>query len=88
MPYTELLKWIEFFRSRPVGFKDDYRTYLLMRSFGYKGKMEDTFPTLRAVKQHREKHTTAGQALPKGKFLQMMMNAKNGDGSGWTPDLK
>jgi hypothetical protein len=45
MPYTELLKWVDYFKKIPAEIK----------------------------------------ALPKGKFLEMMMQAKGGDDSDWTP---
>jgi hypothetical protein len=86
MPYTELQKWIEYFKSRPSGYREDYRTFLLMKAMGYKGKGEDLFQTLRAIRQSEEKHKQSGSALPTGKFLNKMLAAKGGDGSGWKPD--
>jgi len=40
MPHTEFINWCKFFRERPPGWQEDQRTFLIMRSFGYKGKAE------------------------------------------------
>ena len=82
MPQTELLKWGQYFSKRPIGWREDQRTYMLLSAQGYKGKPEDLFPTL---KQLKEGIPAEEKALPKGKFLDMMLKAKGGDGSGWTP---
>ena len=87
MPYTEFVKWIEFFRRRPAGWRDDQRTYLLLRAQGVKEKAENIFPTLKMMAQHEESKQVPDKALPKGKMLEMMMKAKNGDGSGWNVDF-
>ena len=86
MPYEELRKWITFFQERPTGWREDQRTYLLMKAFGFKGKASDIFPTLRAMEQQRQSKIQAGHAVPKGKFLENMLKAVGGDDSGWTPN--
>ena len=85
MPYTELLKWVSFFKHRPVGWREDYRTYLLLKAQGYKGKPEDLFQSLRAIKEKREQdlYKADDKAMPAGQFLRMMKNATGGDDSGW-----
>ncbi|MDB4378619.1 hypothetical protein N9Z41_02495 [bacterium] len=88
MPYTELLKWVDFFNKRPIGWQEDQRTYLLLRSLGYKGSGESLFPSLLRLKQEHEKAQTPDKAVPKGKFLDMMMKAKNGDGFNWKSTMK
>ena len=82
MPYTELMQWCTYFKKRPVGWREDQRTYLQLQSMGYKGKPEDLFVSL---KQLKENIPAERKALPKGKFLDMMLSATNGDDSGWTP---
>jgi len=82
MPYTEFIKWTQYLNRRPYGWREDQRTFLLLQAFGYKGKPEDLFVTL---KQLKEGIPTEKSALPKGKFLEMMIGAKGGDNSGWTP---
>lgn len=89
MPYTELLKWVSFFKARPVGWRDDQRTFMLLKAQGAKGNSEDMFPALRAMKIYSEEQMHKAEddtALPKGKFLDMMLKARNGDGSGWKPN--
>lgn len=82
MPYTELIKWTQFLKRRPYGWREDQRTYVLLQALGFKGKAEEVFMTL---KQLKEGIPTDIKALPKGKFLEMMLSAKDGDESGWTP---
>lgn len=84
MPYTELLKWITFFSKRPVGWREDHRTYMLLSAQGVKEKAGNLFPSLKAINKAQEDLNQNG-ALPTGKFLEHMIRAKNGDGSGWTP---
>jgi len=82
MPYVELLKWVSFFNRRPVGWREDQRTYMLLSAQGLKEEPETLFPTLKALK---EGIPTERKALPKGKFLEMMLTAKEGDSSQWKP---
>jgi hypothetical protein len=53
MPYDEFLGWIEYFKRRPVGWREDYRTYLLMRVQGAKQKPEQLFASLAAIEKDR-----------------------------------
>lgn len=82
MDYVEFVKWCSFFQKRPIGWREDQRTYMLLSAQGLKEEPENLFPTLRALK---ENIPTEIKALPKGKFLDMMLTAKNGDNSEWTP---
>lgn len=82
MPQDELRGWGIYFKKRPYGWREDQRTAMLLQAAGYKGKPEDLFPTL---KQLKENVPTEIKALPKGKFLEMMLEAKGGDGSEWVP---
>lgn len=82
MPYVELLKWVSFFNRRPIGWREDQRTYMLLSAQGLKEEPEALFPSLKALK---EGIPTDRKALPKGKFLEMMLTAKEGDSSQWKP---
>jgi len=82
MPYVELLKWVSFFNRRPIGWREDQRTYMLLSAQGLKEEPEKLFPTLRALK---EGIPVERKALPKGKFLDMMLTARDGDGTDWKP---
>lgn len=75
MPYLELRGWMEFFRRRPIGWREDNRTALIMRSFGVKEKPEAIFPSLAALKDNAPKSV----GLRGSKMLQMMLSAKGGD---------
>jgi hypothetical protein len=83
MPYTEMVKWMEFFKRRPVGWREDQRTHMLMMAQGVKQKGEDLFPALRLIKNRAEAEKAKGNALPSGMFLERMLKAKGGDGSKW-----
>jgi hypothetical protein len=85
MPYTELLQWIEFFNSRPIGYREDYRTFLLLKAAGFDGKAEDLFMSIKAISDKVKKQEKEDRAVPKGLFLAKMLEAKNGDNSGWKP---
>lgn len=82
MPHEELLNWAAFFRKRPIGYREDQRTFMLLQAQGYKGTAEDLFPTLKLVK---EGIPTERKALPKGLFLEKMKTAVGGDGTDWKP---
>jgi len=82
MDYTEFVKWCSFFQRRPIGWREDQRTYMLLSAQGLKEEPEKLFPTLKALKDHIP---TDVKSLPKGKFLERMLTAKKGDNSGWNP---
>ena len=82
MPQEELVKWVSYFKKRPVGWREDQRTFLMLQAQGYKGKPEDVFVSLKQIKENIPTET---KALPKGKFLEMMLSARDGDNSGWEP---
>jgi len=81
MPYSELLKWITYFKKRPTGWQDDQRTYMLLAAQGVKGKPESFFPSIAAMKKQSEADNA--QAAPKGLILSLMKNAKGGDDTNW-----
>lgn len=87
MPYTELLKWIDFFNKQPVGWKEDQRTYMLLRSWGLKEPAEKVFPSLRIIKDNDMKKKEPDRAVPSGRFLEMMLSAKSDDNSKWNPKI-
>jgi len=57
---------------------------MIMRSFGFKGKPEDAFVSIAQLKKAEKDIQLNDRAVPKGKFLNMMMSAKNGDGHKFT----
>lgn len=46
MPYEELIQWSLYFQTRPIGWRDDDRTFKLLQAQGYKGKPHDAFHSL------------------------------------------
>lgn len=86
MPYIELLKWIDFFSKYPIGWREDQRTYAMLKSWGLKASPENTFPTLKQLKESQMNKKEPDRAVPSGKILDMMLAAKNGD-SDWKPNM-
>jgi hypothetical protein len=82
MPQSELVGWGRYFSRRPYGWREDQRTAVLLQAQGFKGRPEDVFSSLKQLKDNIPSDI---KALPKGKFLEMMMGAKGGDDSGWSP---
>lgn len=85
MPYDELLKWVAYFKRRPLGWREDQRTAMLMKAQGVKETPENMFPTLKMLKDNQQNKLEDNKAVPKGKILEMMLQAKDGDSSGWKP---
>jgi len=81
MPYTEFVKWVEYFKQRPIGWRDDQRTYMLLRTQGVKESAENVFPTLRLIKSNEVDSHIPDRAIPKGQFLDKLRKATKGDGS-------
>ena len=81
MPYTEFVKWIAYFKQRPLGWREDQRTYMLLSAQGVKASPENIFPTLKLLKANEIESQVPDKALPKGQFLDKLRKAKGGDGS-------
>lgn len=88
MPYTEMVKWISFFKRRPVGWREDQRTFMLLKAQGIKETSENLFPTLKMIAESSREKQVPDKAVPKGKFLELMLKAKKGDNSGWKPSFE
>jgi len=82
MPYTEFVKWIEFFRKRPIGWREDQRTYMFLRTQGVKEPAEKLFTSLSLIKKQEIDSQTPDQAVPKGVFLEKIRQAKSEDDTG------
>jgi hypothetical protein len=87
MPYEELLMWIEFFKERPVGWREDERTYRIMQAFGVKEKPDKIFASLALMAQNarnREAGTEENKeglnikSLKNSAFFQRMQSAVGG----------
>ncbi len=71
----ELKLWVAYLEERPLGWREDFRTYLLLRSAGEKRGPSQIFPSLGPVlSQKRDPISSL-----KGSFLfTQMLNAKGG----------
>ena len=49
MSYEELLGWLVYLDRRPVGWREDERTFKLLQAQGVKGKITEIFPSLRSI---------------------------------------
>jgi hypothetical protein len=76
MSYEEFLGWIAYFDKQPPGWQEDYRTSLIMRSFGAEIKPEDVFPSLRHI---QEVSTIGIKGLTGSVMFTMMQKAVDGD---------
>jgi len=70
MPYEEYVGWSLYFNKRPLGWREDHRTYLIMSSFGADIKPEDVFPSLSLL--------GSGASLPKTKGREPALNTMKG----------
>ena len=84
MPYYELLQWIKFFSNKPLGWREDYRTFLIMSAWGGgKQKPEEIFPSIKAVMNYEKEIKGNKDVLPTGLWLEKIRSAKDGDN--WKP---
>jgi len=79
MPYEEFLGWNQFFTSRPVGWREDYRTSLLLSAQGVKKKGSEIFDSLKTIEKN-------GKSRISPEFLSMLKNANGGDN--WNPTIE
>ena len=84
MPYEEFLGWESYFNMRPVGWRDDSRTYKLMRAWGIKERPESTFDSLARINRAAVPSVSEGgkiseEALRKSSFFGKILTAKGGD---------
>lgn len=77
-----MLGWIDYFERRPVDWRDDDRTYKLLRAQGTEQKAEDLFPTLGIIhgaKRQLKEGEFDPSALKGSVMFQNMLTAKGGD---------
>jgi len=56
LDYEELLGWSEYFRRRPIGWREDNRSAVIAMSLGgSKIRPEDLFSSLRVIQQETSK---------------------------------
>jgi hypothetical protein len=79
MPHKEFSNWMRFLNNRPVGWREDQRTFLLLKANGFKGKPTDLFPALKPIYDQRTAAEGVNAPMPSGKFLSMLQNSVSGD---------
>jgi hypothetical protein len=83
MPYDEFVGWLEYFKVRPFGWRDDYRASQVLAGSGATFDPLEVFPALGAL---NKKETTLASSLKASPFFQHMLNAKNGDDASFLKD--
>ena len=79
MPYEEFQGWMKYFKQRPIGWREDHRTALLLNAQGVKKQGHEIFPSLAAINRSSTKAIDP-------KFLRKLMTAKGGDE--WSPKIE
>ena len=79
MPAIELRKWGMYLESRPVGWREDNRTSMLLNAQGVKQSGDEIFPTLKALKDAEAKRSdeeVMQQTLRKSIFGALLEGSK------------
>lgn len=80
MSYEEILGWFDYFRRRPIGWREDNRTSMLILSSGAKIKPEEIFPSLSALRGGTvSEENNVASSLKKSAFFSKMLAAVGGD---------
>lgn len=79
MPYEEFLGWQQFFEESPPTADDDYRASTLLRVLGFKGNINEVFPSLAAVSARASEGRTVASTLKSSFFFRLMQNSSGGD---------
>jgi hypothetical protein len=79
MPYEEFIGWNQFFASRPVGWREDYRTSLLLNAQGVKKKGSEIFESLKTLERKSKSAITPG-------FLKLLKEANGAQD--WNPTIE
>lgn len=81
MPYEELLGWINYFERRPVGWREDDRTFKLLQVQGFKGRPESVFHSLAMLhnKPEREDGKMDMNSFKGSSVYHFLSSATGGD---------
>ena len=81
MTYEEFLLWMEYFKRRPIGWREDDRAMKFLQTQGVKAKPWKIFPSLDAI-YHPVKNKKPGfdvAGFRASGLFQKLMSAKGGD---------
>lgn len=82
LTYDELLGWFNYFDRRPIGWRDDDRTYKLLQVQGVKQKPGELFASLNSIYASMSRVNEDGtniSSLKGSMLLQKMMTAVGGE---------
>ena len=84
MPYEEFVTWFEYFRQRPIGWREDDRTYKLLQAQGVKAKPEEVFSSFASMKAAEHTSVSDDGTLNHSKFknsgiFAKLLSAKGGE---------
>jgi hypothetical protein len=81
MDYEEFLGWQNYFERRPLGWREDDRTYKLLSAQGVKAKAPTIFPSLDPIYNppKKEENTFDPKAFKRSFMYQKILTAKGGD---------
>ena len=74
MPYEEYVGWTHFFSRETTEWRSDYRTLLLMQTFGFTGKGENVFSSLKKLNARANAKINSSSAI-----MPFLMKAVGGD---------
>jgi hypothetical protein len=77
MPHDTLLKWFQYLKERPIGWREDDRTFKFLQTQGAKEKPWKYFPSL--VPIYQKDADTSLNGLFGSSVFQMMQNAVGGE---------
>lgn len=79
MPYDEFVGWQLYFKERPVGWREDLRTYKLMQIQGLKDKPWKHFPTLDPIFNSSKTSSFNPVSFKRSFLFQKLLEAKGGE---------
>jgi hypothetical protein len=76
MPYEELQGWYAYLEKRPIGWREDLRTYTILQAQGVTAHPWKIYDSLKVI---FNKHNPVTDSLIGSKVLTLLSMAKNGD---------
>jgi hypothetical protein len=82
MPYEEVQGWFKFFKERPIGWREDFRTAQIMRSNGVEKQPYELFESLDTI----HKGLQSRKSLVPMSFVHFL-KVKSVGGDEWNPTV-
>jgi hypothetical protein len=77
MSYEEFVGWEAYFEKRPIGWREDLRTFYNMKSNGLESKPDTIFPSLAVIMNNTPKSTPVS-SLKSSALFGKLCNAVGG----------